>query len=250
MSYPAEVIEPLPTIRKLNVLNLGLRSYTEVWNLQREIQSRLIRSEGTDTLILCQHFPVITLGRGSAEENVLLTPQELAKRRIEILHIERGGDVTFHGPGQLVVYPIINLKNQRQDVHWYMRSLEEVIIGTLAVFGVNSFRVSGRTGVWTLSPRKDYTLGAREGSEVGPASGASEVHDKAKIASLGVRISRWCTMHGAAVNVLNCQAGFELINPCGMKNVRMTSLEELNSGADMTGAAKVFEAHFRQVFGY
>ncbi len=224
---------------KLKVLSLGLTHFASTWKTQLESQKALIDGHGEDTLILCQHHPVITAGRTSKSDSVRISPGELAKRGVEFVHIERGGDVTYHGPGQLVAYPILDLRRKRQDVHWYMRTLEEVIIRTLSTFGLPSFRVSGMTGVWTLSPRKDYTLPSSE-------HGASQ----AKIASLGVRISRWCTLHGISINLANCQYGFSMIDPCGMRGISVTSLEEHGRSFDYEGVTRTFLAHFQELFGF
>lgn len=150
---------------------------------------------------------MITVGRSGKEQNLLMTPSQLATKGVSYFQIDRGGDITYHGPGQIVGYPILDLNQHRRDVGWYMRSLEEVIMRFLAQFSVVSTRRDGRTGVWTGSGQGD-NLPTR------------------KIASVGVRISRWCTMHGFSVNVLDCHEGFSLINPCGFTDIEVTSIEE------------------------
>lgn len=186
-----------PTLR---VLELGLKPYREVWDLQKKLQAELIAGTGEQTLIICEHSPVITLGTSAEASNVLAREDELKTHGIEVIKIERGGDVTYHGPGQLVAYPILNLNYYRRDVDWYLRQLEQIIIDTLADCGVTGMRIPGKTGVWTS--------------------------DTKKIASIGVRLSRWCTMHGLSLNVQDCSVGFNLINPCGFRDIEMTSLEQ------------------------
>jgi lipoate-protein ligase B len=190
--------------RVLEIRRLGLRPYREVWDLQKKLQAELIAGAGRDTLILCRHPAVITLGRSAKSENVLASAEELSRGGVERFEIERGGDVTFHGPGQLVAYPIVNLNFKKRDVGWYMRSLEEMLIRLLARYAVKGQRIDGKTGVWVES-----------------CDGAAK-----KIASIGVRISRWCTMHGAALNVEPDVPGFSLINPCGFNSSEMTSMAE------------------------
>jgi len=240
MSNPSRIESCISgSARILQVQHVGLTRYADTWRLQREIQGALIAGQGCDTLILCQHFPVITLGRNACEQNLLASRELLAKRGVELLHVERGGDITFHGPGQLVAYPLLDLRRHRQDVHWYMRSLEQVIIQTLKFFGLDSFSLEGKTGVWTSLPAKDYTPAAQV---VRPSF--------AKIASIGVRISRWCTLHGVSINIQDCRGGFELIHPCGFKDIEMGSLEQHGVVADSVGVAHVFEAMFRKLFAY
>lgn len=155
---------------------------------------------GGDILILLEHPPVITLGRRSRGENLLLPADECARRGIEIAEAGRGGDVTYHGPGQLVGYPIVDLNPLGRDLHAYLRGLEEVLIDALASFGVAGERMEGKTGVWV-------------GGE--------------KIASIGVGVRRWIAWHGFALNVAADTSGFSVIVPCGLHGVSMTSLERL-----------------------
>lgn len=191
---------------EIRILELGLRPYREVWDLQRRIVKGLIEGRSPEALILCRHPAVITLGKSAKAENILAEREVLDAMGIEVLEVERGGDVTYHGPGQLVMYPILNLRRRRQDVHWYMRSLEECIIRTLQEFEIIGRRVSGRTGVWTGALESDTSQKPR------------------KIASLGVRISRWCAYHGVSLNVGDCSSGFALINPCGFHDIIVTSM--------------------------
>jgi len=205
--------------RSFEVLSLGLKPYREVWDLQKTLQRGLIDGSNEEALIICQHPAVITKGRSAKSENVLIPTADLLRRDIEVIEVERGGDVTFHGPGQLVAYPILNLSFRKRDVGWYMRVLEEIIIQCIKSFGVSGQRIAGKTGVWT-----------------GP---------NAKIASIGVRISRWCTMHGLALNIDDSRAGFSLINPCGF-----TSIESdwLNSSLREKVSITQVEAQFIRIF--
>jgi len=184
----------------IQVRRLGLKEYSEVWKLQKELQQALIHKTGGDVLILCEHLPAITLGKSARRENLLAAQKDLEDQGVELFEIERGGDITYHGPGQLIAYPILDLHKRKTDVGWYMRTLEEAVIRTLNGCGIKGLRVPGRTGVW--------------------------INETTKIASLGVRISRWCTMHGLALNVKDCSRGFALINPCGFKNIQVSWMEK------------------------
>ena len=218
---------PSPTLR---IKRIGRCSYTQVWDLQRFIHEQLLHGAGSETLIVCEHDPVITIGRSGSKQNVLVSAEELARRGVQLLETERGGDTTYHGPGQLVAYPLLDLTTKRTDVGWYMRTLEDVVIRTIARFGVKGVRIAGKTGVW-VQPE-----------------GAAPAR---KIASLGVRISRWKTMHGLALNVRNCSTGFALINPCGLVGVQMTSIEQETGAAPlMIGVQEELFSQFRSSFGY
>ncbi len=182
----------------LLVADLGHRRYAEVLDLQRTLARR--RAEGelaNDVLLLVEHEPVITLGRGTKAESLPIAQSELQTRGIEVYEIERGGDVTWHGPGQLVGYPILDLGGHREDLHWYLRTLEDALMDGLATLGIPAERNPGYTGVWTAGR---------------------------KIASIGIHVRRWVTFHGFALNVTNDLAAFDVIVPCGIPNVVMTSV--------------------------
>ncbi|MCO6430598.1 MAG: lipoyl(octanoyl) transferase LipB [Deltaproteobacteria bacterium] len=217
--------------RSLNVLRLGRSSYLEVWNLQKEMQRARIAKAIEDTVIVCEHEPVVTLGTSGKRESILAAPEVMKERGVEVFEVERGGDATYHGPGQLVLYPILDLSLKKRDVHWYMRRLEDCLIKTLEHYSVSSEAVSGKTGVWIRN--------------LGPGKRPR------KIASLGVRISRWCTMHGLALNVSACNEGFSLINPCGFTDIEITSIEQ-ESGLkfDVWDVADKLLDSFSVVFGY
>jgi lipoyl(octanoyl) transferase len=195
--------------RELWVVRQGVTSYAEILELQRRIAAARIAGEiSQDVLLVLEHSPVVTLGRSSKEKNLVASKDFLASRGVELYEVERGGDVTFHGPGQLVGYPIIDLKRHKQDLHWYLRQLEQAIISTLEKFGVEAERSTGFTGVWTKGR---------------------------KIASIGVHARDWVTWHGIALNVSTDLSFFELIVPCGIAGVVMTSIEK------ETGAAETVE---------
>jgi lipoyl(octanoyl) transferase len=183
------------TAHILDVIEAGLTRYREALEWQRALaQARIEGRLPHDVLLLLEHPPVVTLGRGSREAH-LLRPEG-----VEVVEVERGGDVTFHGPGQLVGYPILDLAGYRQDLHWYLRTLEQALIDALAALGVPAQRNPGYTGVWTRG-------GGR------------------KIASIGVHVKQWVTWHGFALNVTTDLSHFERIVPCGIPGVVMTSVE-------------------------
>jgi lipoyl(octanoyl) transferase len=171
--------------------------YAEAHRLQKELQAKRISGEIDDTVLLLEHPPVLTMGRSAKEQHILAAPEVLAARGISVHEVGRGGDVTYHGPGQLVAYPIIDLKPDRRDVRKYMWSLEETMIRTCADLGLAATRVEGLNGAW---------IGNR------------------KVGAVGVRISRWVTMHGLALNANIDLMHFELIVPCGIQDKTVTSL--------------------------
>jgi lipoate-protein ligase B len=187
--------------RELWVVPLGTRPYTEVWELQRALAHRRIAGEiPQDLLLLVEHPPVITLGRSARDPSTLLaTPELLRARGVELFEVERGGDVTFHGPGQLVGYPIVDLNRHKLDLHWYLRQIEGALIDALLPCGITGERSAGQTGVWT------------EGR---------------KIASIGVHARQWVTWHGFALNVTTDLSYFDLMVPCGIAGVQMTTVSE------------------------
>ena len=183
-------------MRKIDILDLGVRSYKKVWDLQKELVKKRQNGQINDTLILVEHEPVYTLGKNADENHIL----QHTPKNVKTYQIERGGDVTFHGPGQLVGYPILDLHNYKKSISWYMRSLEQLIIDTLAEYGITAERKVGLTGVWV-------------GDE--------------KIAALGVRVTRWVTMHGFALNVTPDLIYYSSIIPCGIFEYGVTSMAKL-----------------------
>ena len=178
------------------LLDLGTREFGEVWALQKDLVARRQRDEIPDTLVFVEHPHVITLGRGTHKENLLATGDT------PLFEIERGGDVTYHGPGQLVGYPIFLLREAERDLHRYLRNLEEALIRTVGRFGIAGERKEGWTGVWTAG-------GAR------------------KLASIGVAVKRWVTLHGFALNVATDLGRFAAINPCGLEAATMGSMSSV-----------------------
>jgi lipoyl(octanoyl) transferase len=188
---------------KIELQNWGLVPYAEAWERQRALQREVIAGTSDGVVVLCEHPPTITAGSSTAEGSLRVPENELAEHGVQFFKIERGGDLTYHGPGQLVCYPLLNLNHFKRDVHWYMRALEAAIIRTCLTFGVTTGRISGRTGVWipeSMPPRK--------------------------IASIGVRLSRWCSLHGLALNVAKQPQTGHLLNPCGFSDIIVTSLED------------------------
>ena len=181
---------------KINILDLGKMEYESTWDIQKEYHQKVLSKKAPDTLILVEHEPVYTFGK-NADQNHLL---QSAPADAKVFHIERGGDITYHGPGQIVVYPILDLNRYKKSVSWYMRNLEKVLINTLSDFGINANIKKGLTGVWV-------------GDE--------------KIGAQGVRISRWVTMHGFALNVNTDLKYFGGIIPCGIFEYGVTSMEKI-----------------------
>jgi lipoate-protein ligase B len=176
---------------------LGRVEYTSCWRLQRELSD--LRAEGRigDVLLLLEHPPTITLGRSAKQTHLLASPDQLARMGVAVHAIDRGGDVTYHGPGQLVGYPVFHLADHRRDLHWFLRQIEEALIRALAALGVSGRRFPPHTGVWVADE---------------------------KIAAIGVKISRWVSTHGFALNVHPDIRHFDLIVPCGIREYGVTSL--------------------------
>jgi lipoyl(octanoyl) transferase len=207
---------------ELWVVHLGRLPYREGLALQERVRDARERDLIPDTLLLLEHEPVFTLGRNARRENVLSTDDALRARGFEIFETGRGGDVTYHGPGQLVGYPILDLSPDRQDVHRYVRDLEEVMVRTCGDYGIAAERVPGLTGTWV-------------GLD--------------KIGAIGVRIARWVTSHGFALNVGTDLSAFGLIVPCGIRDRGVTSLERLlGRKIAMDDVMDRVTAHFAAVF--
>ena len=206
----------------LDVRDLGTRDFAEVWKLQQELVRARQQNEIPDTLLLVEHPHVITLGRSSRRENLIATAD------VPLFEIERGGDVTYHGPGQLVGYPLLLLREGERDLHRYLRNLEESLIRTVAEFGIRGDRNPGWTGVWTEAP----TSGPRR-----------------KLASIGVAVKRWVTMHGFALNVATDLSRFAAINPCGLEATVMASMSSVLGTAVAVGEVKArLLPHFTETF--
>ena len=211
---------------RLAVARLGLVPYAEALARQRALaEDRIAGRLGSDALLLLEHPPVVTLGRGTRATSLPIAPELLTRRGIDVYEIERGGDVTYHGPGQLVGYPIFLLREDERDLHVYLRNLEEAIIRACARFSLAGERKEGWTGVWTAG-------GAR------------------KLASIGVAVKRWVTMHGFALNVSTELARFAAINPCGLDAAVMGSMSsELGRPLALAAVKDAVRDSFAQVFG-
>lgn len=215
-------------MKNCQIVDLGLIGYAEAYALQKRVVAARKADGIGDVLLLCEHTPVITQGRNGKREHLLVSENVLRQRNMEFYETSRGGDITYHGPGQLVGYPILNLGAIRKDVVWYVRMLEEVMIRTTAEFGMEAYRVEGKTGIW-----------------VAVASGVEE-----KLGAIGVHISRWVTSHGLAYNVSTDLRNFDLIVPCGIAGRKAASLEKLLERAvNLKEVAPQISKHFGEVFG-
>lgn len=209
-------------MRSCSLIDLGLVPYAEALTLQRRLAALRVEDRLGDVLLLVEHPPVITLGRAGRKAHLRIPESSLAALGVEFYEVERGGDMTYHGPGQLVGYPILNLADHGRDVHRYLRQLEAVLIRTLSGFGMTAGRSVGRTGVWV---------------------------GEGKIASLGIHVSRWVTRHGFALNVNVNLAPFQLIVPCGIQDAKVISMaQELSGPISVREVAaaliRCFEAEF------
>jgi lipoate-protein ligase B len=204
------------------LFNLGLTEYKKAWDLQLDLWAKRVQGQLPDLLLFLEHPHVLTLGRRGNRNHLLASSETLGKLNIPVFHIERGGDVTYHGPGQLVVYPILDLKEYGWKLVRYIEQLEEVIIRTLSDFGISGKRDSLNRGVWV---------------------------DREKIASVGVAVKRWVSFHGLALNVETDLTYFNLINPCGLEGVRMTSMAKtLGTNVSRDRLYQRVHFHFEQVF--
>jgi lipoyl(octanoyl) transferase len=211
-------------MKPLNVVDLGETGYTECWDIQREVHARRRAGRCADTLLLTVHRHVYTIGKGGDDNHLLAGPGELAGSGAEVVRTDRGGDITYHGPGQLVAYPIVDLAQRLPDVHRYLRDLEEVVIGTIGDHGIEGGREPEYTGVWA-------------GGE--------------KIAAIGIRVAGWVTMHGFALNVNTDLARFHRIIPCGISHLGVTSMERcLGRTAPMDAVRESAVRHFERIFSF
>jgi lipoate-protein ligase B len=212
------------------LLWLGQRDYQEVWDLQRELAAQRLAGAIPDTLLLLEHPPTLTFGRAADRAHLLASPDTLAREDVAVIESDRGGDITYHGPGQLVGYPIVNLQDapHTPDLHAYLRNLEETLIRALAAFGIAADRFPGYTGVWV---------------------GRDTPHPE-KIAAIGVRASRWITMHGFALNVNPDLMHFDFIVPCGIADYGVTSLARLlRREVSVAETIPIIASAFAEVFG-
>jgi lipoyl(octanoyl) transferase len=209
----------------LRVLDLGRTAYEPAWEAQRQLAEEVLAG-GPDTLILVEHDPVLTLGASFHEQNLLLTREQYAERGIAVVRTDRGGDVTYHGPGQLVLYPIFDLRRHGQDLHRWMRDLEEAVIVGARHWGLVGVRFAPHTGVWLGEPPP-----------------------MRKVAAIGVKVKRWVSLHGIALNCDNGLEAFDLIVPCGIVGHGVTSLSRATGRPVSVQEAKApLTAAFRSVF--
>lgn len=216
---------------ELDVQWLGRQPYAPIRELQKQLLEQRISGAIGDTLLLVEHEPVYTWGKRTDPAHLGPGPEGLRALGADTFEVERGGEVTYHGPGQLVGYPIVNLANLKcgRDLHKYMRGLEEVVMRVLAGYGLRGERVDGLTGVWV--GRCEFRVPSSGFNAVNPEPGTRN-SELAKIAALGVRVRKWCTMHGFALNVSNeCLPWFDHIVPCGIKGRKVTSLETMLGSA-------------------
>jgi len=208
-------------------VDLGLIPYAEAYALQKRIVAARKLGAIEDVILFCEHPHVITQGRNGKREHLLASENVLRQKGVEFFETSRGGDVTYHGPGQIVAYPILNLAAIRRDVVWYVRQLEEAMIRATAEFGIAAGREAGKTGIWVGEGKSSEKLGA-----------------------IGVHISRWVTSHGLAYNVATDLRNFELIVPCGIADRKATSLEKLlQRGVALNEARPKLGKHLGEVFG-
>jgi len=225
---------------EFRAFDLGLVDFEKGRQFQKEIFNDIKNNHFDAALIICRHYPVITMGRHANKENIKVSLSELKKRAICLYEAERGGDITYHGPGQLTIYPIINLNYLKKDIHLFLRRLEGLAIDFLSDFGIKGLRHKGLTGVWIDKSRPFYSNAYDSGKEG---------RDKQKIASIGIAIRNWITFHGMSINIKKDDLdNFKLIKPCGM-DIEMTSLETvLGTHIEITNAKEAFMRKFKNNF--
>jgi len=210
-------------MKQLEVLDLGRCLYGKAWDIQKELHRKRVEGSIPDTLVLVEHPHVYTLGKHANAQHLIASQEYLKTRGIEIFQVDRGGDITYHGPGQLVAYPIFNLKEHRESIAWYVDRVEEVLIRTLKTYGIESGRVHGLTGVW--------------------------VGDR-KIAAIGMRVSRWVTMHGFALNVSTDLSLYDGIIPCGIVSKGITRICDFVAAVEWDQVKTRVIANFVEIFGF
>ncbi|GIV03027.1 MAG: octanoyltransferase [Fimbriimonadales bacterium] len=210
-------------MKPAGIQHWGRLAYLPAWERQKQLVQKRLEGRIPDTLVFVEHDPVLTLGSNFHEENLLLSVEDYRRRGIEVVRTDRGGDVTYHGPNQLVVYPIFDLREHGRDLHLYLRNLEEAVIRTLAAFGLEGYRFPPNTGVWV---------------------------NQRKIAAIGIKVTRWISLHGIALNCNNDLSPFSLIVPCGIREYPVTSLsKELGREVPMEEVFAPMTEAFQQVFG-
>jgi lipoyl(octanoyl) transferase len=209
-------------VQHINLIKAGLSDYRQIWKLQNRLFKKVVDHRDQHYLILTEHHPVITIGKSGNRNNLIASEAHLKSIGIDTIDIDRGGDITFHGPGQMVGYPILNLYKFKKDIHWYLRALEDVIIRTISEFGITGLREQGLTGVW---------VGSR------------------KICALGVNVTRWVTKHGFALNIHTNLNYFDHIIPCGISDRGVTSISQLTGNIiPVKDVSNILLRHFENVF--
>jgi lipoyl(octanoyl) transferase len=209
-------------VQEVTLIQTGTSDYREMWDLQNQLHQSVVNHGNEQYLILTEHKPVITIGKTGSKNNLLANPEWLKKQNIEVIENDRGGDITFHGPGQIVGYPILNLAKFKKDIHWYLRAIEDVIIKSLGELGLTAERQEKLTGVWI---------------------------ENRKICAIGVKTSRWVTMHGFALNVLTNLDYFKMIVPCGINDKGVTSIShELGNTIDLNQVINILVSNFQDIF--
>jgi lipoyl(octanoyl) transferase len=209
-------------VQKVTLIQAGTSDYREMWDLQNRLHRSVVDNGSEQYLILTEHKPVITIGKSGSKNNLLANPEWLKKQGIEVIENDRGGDITFHGPGQIVGYPILNLAKFKKDIHWYLRAIEDVIIESLGELGLTAQRQEKLTGVWI---------------------------ENRKICAIGVKTSRWVTMHGFALNVLTNLDYFKMIIPCGINDKGVTSISyELGNTIELNHVINILISNFQDIF--
>lgn len=208
---------------KLKVKDLGRNPYQETWDFQKELHRKRVKGEIPDTLILVEHPHVYTLGKNAEESNLVAPPMFLKNKGVEVVKVDRGGDITYHGPGQIVGYPIFNLKDHNIGVKKYVDNVEQTLIDTCSHFGIKSKRIEGLTGVW---------VGTN------------------KVAAIGIRVSKWSTYHGFALNVETDLMLYSGIIPCGIVDKGVCRMVDLNSDANVENVKQVIIDKFQNIFGF
>lgn len=209
-------------MNKIELIETGVSDYHQMWDLQKDLFNQVMEKRNKNFLILTEHHPVITIGKTGSFKNLTASQDYLKSNGIDVIEIDRGGDITFHGPGQIIGYPILNLALFRKDVHWYLRNLEETIIHTLNYFNLQAIRLPGLTGVWI---------------------------NENKICAIGVKVTRWVTMHGFALNVSTDLNYFNHIIPCGIKDRGITSLsKEVGNIVEVKDVINTLSRSFEKVF--
>lgn len=210
-------------MEKFEFVDLGLIDYRQAWDIQKQYVAELQKDTSRNVLIFCEHPTVITMGKNGSYDNLREPAEAISNKGIEIIDINRGGDVTLHNPGQLVGYPVFNLANYKQDLHWFLRELEECIMSVIGRFGLKGGRVEGLTGVW--------------------------IDEARKICAMGLHCSRWVTSHGFALNVNNDTDEFGLIVPCGIEDKEVTSMKkEIGKVLDWEEVKNTALEEFRRYF--